>query len=361
MKKLKLLRVVGARPQFMQVKPLREELISRGHTEILLHTGQHYDDIMSRKFFEDLNLPMADINLGIKADTHGEQTGEMIKGIEKELIVNSYDAVVVDGDTNSTLAGALAASKLNIPVVHIESGMRSYNKLMPEEINRILTDHISEICFCPSNVSKENLYKEGITKNVFVVGDVLAQCFHQYKNYIADIKNEIIEKYQLESGKYRLLTMHRAENIKNKDVLAFYINKIKRSSEPIVWPLHPHTKKMIEKYELGDIIYNHPFKIIEPVGYLEMMALESESMQILTDSGGVQREAFHWNKPTVILRNVTEWVEIIDNIDMKLAIPFDESIDLLEVPKDISTYKLGVYGENEVSKKIVDIMEKQLI
>ena len=194
---LKLIRLVGARPQFMQAKPLRQELQKRGHQEILLHTGQHYDDFMSQKFFIDLNLTNADINLGVGSGNHGEQTALMLQGIEKYLLQDKYDAVVVDGDTNSTLAGALAASKLHIPIVHVEAGMRSFDKHMPEEINRILTDNVSQLLFCPSLVSQNNLLNENIVKGVHISGDLLAQCFYEFQEKALNRVEKNLKEYNL--------------------------------------------------------------------------------------------------------------------------------------------------------------------
>jgi UDP-GlcNAc3NAcA epimerase len=209
---LSLLRVVGARPQFMQVKPLRRELELRGHRETLLHTGQHYDDNMSRQFFADLELPEADINLGVGSGTHGEQTARMIEGIESHLLSHRYDALVVDGDTNSTLAGALAAAKLHVPVVHIEAGMRSFDKNMPEEINRVLTDHVSSLLFCPSETSHRNLHCEGIRQGVYLVGDLLAQCFNEFRRKAEARLRDVLARYGLSPMGYVVLTLHRVEN-----------------------------------------------------------------------------------------------------------------------------------------------------
>lgn len=359
--KLKLLRVVGARPQFMQVKPLRTELQKRGHNEVILHTGQHYDDLMSKKFFEDLDLPKADINLGVGSGPHGQQTARMIEGIENHLLNQRYNAVVVDGDTNSTLAGALSAAKLHIPVVHIESGMRSFDKKMPEELNRILTDHMSDLLFCPSEVSKNNLKNEGIEKGVYIVGDVLSQCFQSYKIKAMTIMDDVLKRYRIENGKYALLTLHRAENINDKIKLEEYLKKIATSPWPIIWPIHPHTQKQLADFGLDYLICNKPFIIINPVGYIEMLALEGGSIKILTDSGGVQREAYYWRKPGVILRDSTEWVEIVIHGMAYLFTPEQDATKLWQMPCSEIEHCEDFYGTNSVAEKIVDVLERELL
>lgn len=357
---LKLLRIVGARPQFMQAKPLRQELENRGHKEIMLHTGQHYDDAMSKQFFSELELPQADINLGVGSASHGKQTGDMLQKIEAYLLQEKYHAVVVDGDTNSTLAGALAASKLHVPVVHVESGMRSFDKRMPEEINRIMTDHVSYLLFCPSDVSKTNLNKEGLDKNIYVVGDLLAQCFVEFQAKAKDRILRNLKAYGLEENKFILLTLHRAENVDDPEKLKWYLNEIQHSPMPVLWPIHPRTNKQLEKFGLTHIIQQKPFLVIEPVGYLDMLALEGASAKILTDSGGVQREAFHWKKTSAILRDTTEWTELTDSGWATLHPAGKTSDGLLSIPDTSKLPQKEYYGSRNVAKSIVDIMEAEL-
>lgn len=357
---LKLLRIVGARPQFMQAKPLSQELQKRGHQETLLHTGQHYDDRMSQQFFRDLNLPTADINLGVGSSYHGEQTALMIQGIEKHLLENRYHAVVVDGDTNSTLAGALAASKLHIPVVHVESGMRSFDKKMPEEINRVLTDHLSQFLFCPSSVSQNNLFKENIVNGVYISGDLLAQCFYEFQEQALTRVDSILQEYELQTDQYVLLTLHRAENVDNQQRLKDYLSAIATSPWTVVFPIHPRTYKNIVGFNLEHIIQQKPFKLIPPIGYLDMLALESSALKILTDSGGVQREAYHWRKQGLILRDTTEWTEIIDSGWASFYLPGNDISGLWQ-PCNISLLPAQeFYGSTDVAQKIVDIMEANL-
>jgi len=358
---LKLLRIVGARPQFMQVKPLHEELKKRGHQEVILHTGQHYDDPMSKQFFIDLDLPNADINLKVGSGNHGEQTARMMQGIEAHLCKYKYNAVIVDGDTNSTLAGALVASKLQIPVVHVEAGMRSFDKKMPEEINRILTDRVSEVLFCPSKVSQDNLKNEGITKKVYVVGDLLAQCFYEFKEQaLLRVKNNL-EKYSFKKNDYILLTFHRAENVDSPERCEAYLKAIATSPLPVVFPIHPRTKKNLAQFGLDKLVSQKPFHLIPPVGYLDMLALESASAKILTDSGGVQREAYHWRKPAVILRDRTEWTEIIESLWARLYTPEQNFSCLWEFPNPANLTSENFYGSTEVASKIVNLLEENLL
>lgn len=349
------MRVVGARPQFMQVKFLRGELELRGHKEVLLHTGQHYDDNMSRQFFEDLGLPQADINLHVGSGLHADQTGKMMTGIERELLDNPYDALVVDGDTNSTLAGALAATKQHVPVIHIEAGMRSFNRIMPEEINRVVTDHVSSLLFCPSDISFENLKAEGIVNNVSITGDLLTECFYHFKPRALDRVDTVLGKLGLEKDKYVLLTMHRAETLKTEGWLHNYLQMIKTSEYPVVWPLHPHTRKIIEQQGQLGLVESSPFVTIEPVGYLDMLALQSGANYILTDSGGVQREAFHWRKPCTVLRESTEWLEIVRAGYARL-VPGNavQNIWFRDIPSNPEWFP---YGKDQVSKHIVDYIE----
>ncbi len=359
--KLNLLRIVGARPQFMQAKPLSQELKKRGHKEILLHTGQHYDDLMSQRFFRELNLSTADINLDVGSGHHGEQTSLMLHGIEKHLLDNKYDAVVIDGDTNSTLAGALAASKLHIPVVHVEAGMRSFDKKMPEEINRILTDHVSQLLFCPSSVSQNNLEQENITKGVHISGDLLAQCFYEFRDQALTKVENNLQEYGLKKEQYILLTLHRAENVDNPQILQDYLRAIATSPWPVVFPVHPRTYKNIVEFNLEDVIQQKPFKLISPIGYLDMLALESSALKILTDSGGVQREAYHWQQQGVILRDTTEWTEIIDSKWASFYLPGDDPSKLWQICDTSLLSEQKFYGSKDVAQKIVDIMEKTLL
>lgn len=357
---LTFIRVVGARPQFMQAAVLRHVLEAKGHREILVHTGQHYDDNMSKVFFEELNLPEPDFNLNVGGLSHGAQTGMMLERVEKVLLENPCDAVVVDGDTNSTLAGALAAAKLHIPVVHVEAGMRSYNKAMPEEVNRVLTDHMSTFCFCPSEVSRRNLEKEGIVRNVNIVGDLLADCFYSYRPKAEERVDSVYKTLGL-NNKFALITMHRQENVDDKAQLEKLLLAISKSPVTVIWPIHPRTENRIKNFGLHELVQKAPFKLIGPLGYLEILALEKKAHFILTDSGGVQREAYHWGVPCHILRKETEWVEIVESGWARMF-PMDGNVTKMDWAFDTSNLSYdSLYGRNDVAGKIVDLLEGYLL
>jgi UDP-GlcNAc3NAcA epimerase len=302
----KIVTVVGARPQFIKAavisRTLKEES-SDSVKEIIVHTGQHYDKNMSDVFFHEMEIPQPDYNLNVGSGTHGKMTGRMLEGIETLLLDEKPDMLLVYGDTNSTIAGALAASKLHIPVAHIEAGLRSFNMKMPEEQNRILTDHISSQLFCPTDTAVENLKNEGISEGVFRTGDVMldASLFYRKKNKAS---------IQINTDKFILMTLHRAENTDDPQRLKSIISAINQlDGYDIILPLHPRTKKIIA--QSGEKIASH-IRVIEPVGFFDMLYLEERCQFILTDSGGVQKEAFFFKKPCITLRDQTEWVETID-------------------------------------------------
>ena len=308
---VKIVTVVGARPQFIKAAPVSREL-RKWCTEVLVHTGQHYDHNMSEAFFEDLEIPKPDYNLGLGGGSHGKQTGAMLEAIESVLIKEAPQGVLVYGDTNSTLAGALAAAKLCVPVFHVEAGLRSYNREMPEEINRVLTDHLSDVLFCPTEVAVSNLWKEGITDNVFNVGDVMYDAFLANIE-IAKEKSKILKEIGLSAGGYLLATVHRAENTDNAENLNSIVGALTLLDHQIILPLHPRTRKALESANLmGRLEGCQHIRLIEPVGYLDMLALEYGSTLILTDSGGIQKEAFFLGKPCITLRDETEWVETVN-------------------------------------------------
>lgn len=353
---MKFLRIVGARPQFMQAAALRKSIESRGHEEILLHTGQHYDDSMSKVFFEQLNLPTPDINLGIGSGGHGYQTGHML--IELESVVNSLqiNAIIVDGDTNSTLAGALAAAKAHIPLIHVEAGLRSFDRKMPEEINRIVADHAGDLLCAPTHTALNNLTKEGLRERAVLTGDLMYDCFLEYKS---KAQFSIISELQLESQQYILATIHRAENTDNKSNMQHILNALNQLTMKVVLPAHPRTETVLKKYFLD---YREQFKnicFITPVGYLEMLALEIDAAYIFTDSGGVQRESFFAQVPSVILRNTTEWVEQIEmGWSVLGASTCDGILTAFEKLKKSSKQNMPVYGDGNASEKIVVSIEK---
>lgn len=306
---MKVLTVIGARPQFIKAATVSNKIRLNGNTEILVHTGQHYDNNMSDIFFEELRIPKPDYNLNIGSSNHGHQTGNMLIALEDIYLKEKPDIVLVYGDTNSTLAGSLCASKLLIPVAHVEAGLRSFNKAMPEEQNRILTDHISDLLFTPTLTAVNNLQNENVTKGVHNVGDVMYDAINLFKERAKEVST-IIEKFNLAPNSYVLSTIHRAENTNSIERLASILSALSSCGKKIVLPLHPRTKKFIEEYNLhiGDNI-----KIIDPVGYLDMISLQENSQKIVTDSGGVQKEAYFLKKPCITMRDETEWVETVEN------------------------------------------------
>jgi UDP-N-acetylglucosamine 2-epimerase len=304
---MKVVTIVGARPQFIKAAPLSRALRLH-HTEILVHTGQHYDDNMSAVFFNELEISLPDYNLGIGSALHGAQTGAMLSGIEPVLLREHPDWVLIYGDTNSSLAGALAAAKLHIRVAHVEAGLRSFNRRMPEEVNRVVADHLSDLLLCPSQTAVDNLANEGILVGVHLVGDVMADAL-AYAVERASTRSNILERLGLTERGYLLATVHRPENTDNvlhlQDILAAF-GEIR---EPIVFPIHPRTRKALESAGLGTP--SGDLRLIDPVGYLDMVQLESSARMILTDSGGMQKEAYWLGVPCVTLREETEWVETV--------------------------------------------------
>ena len=303
---MKVITVLGARPQFIKAAPLSEAL-RKNHEEKIIHTGQHYDYQMSDVFFEELGIPKPDYFLGVGSKQHGAQTGEMLTRVEEILLKEKPDWVLVYGDTNSTLAGALAAAKLHIPIAHVEAGLRSYNRQMPEEVNRVLTDHISTLMFCPTDQAVKNLSLEGLTQGVVRTGDVMADALYYHARRAEERSLQKNLRYPKKS--YLLATVHRAENTDDPSRLQGIMHAFAQIEGQIVLPLHPRTKKLLKDHHLT-IPKN--VDVIEPVGYLEMIFLEKEAEFILTDSGGVQKEAYLWQVPCVTLRDETEWVETVN-------------------------------------------------
>ncbi|OJX09388.1 MAG: UDP-N-acetylglucosamine 2-epimerase [Caedibacter sp. 37-49] len=307
----KILRIVGARPQIMQVPTVREKLIKLGHHEILLHTGQHFDQNMSGAHLTSLQLPTPDINLGIGSGLHGSQTGKMLIEIEKIMLEIKPDAVVVDGDTNSTLAGALAASKLHIPLFHIEAGPRSGYRKQPEEVNRTLTDHCASINFSPTEHAQTTLTKEGLGQKSFLVGDVLLDCL---LSYLPSVDDKIYEQYDLESKNYAVLTLHRADNTTHEggiERLFTILEGVSHLDIPVIFPVHPRTLPYIKKYQeqksLGAI------RLVEPLDYLSIIGLLKHAAICITDSGGLQRESLWLGIPTVVTLEHNVWQEFTKN------------------------------------------------
>ncbi|MCB2289037.1 UDP-N-acetylglucosamine 2-epimerase (non-hydrolyzing) [Clostridium sp. CS001] len=350
---MKILTVIGARPQFIKAAAV-SNIIRTHHEEVLVHTGQHYDKNMSKVFFDELRIPKPNYDLGLGSGGHGEQTGAMLIKLEELYLKEKPDMVLVYGDTNSTLAGALCASKMLIPVAHIEAGLRSFNKNMPEEQNRILTDHISKYLFVPTTSAIENLNNEGITKGVHNVGDVMFDAILNFTE-LSKEKSKIMESLSLVKEEYILTTIHRAENTNDINRLRNIIEALNESQQKIVLPLHPRTKKFISDYGL---IFNENIKVIDPVGYLDMISLEVNCKKIITDSGGVQKEAFFMNKPCVTMRDETEWIETVENGWNIIA-----GTDKAKILDGIFNFKpnnpkQSIFGDGHATEKILKIINK---
>ena len=305
---MKIVSIVGARPQFIKAAAV-SRLLRELHTEILVHTGQHYDYEMSGIFFDGLELPRPEVNLGVGSGSHGAQTGVMLKGIEDLLLAERPDYLLIYGDTNSTLAGALAASKLSVRVAHVEAGLRSFNRSMPEEVNRVVADHLSDLLLCPSDTAMRNLCAEGITKDVHLVGDVMLDVLNWAKQRLLAKPSEILRQLRLTERRYVLATMHRSENTDDPARLSQIVNALNLLREPIVFPIHPRARKVIA--DAGCRLESH-VRLIDPVGYLEMIALTSAARLVLTDSGGLQKEAYWLGVPCLTMRGETEWVETVE-------------------------------------------------
>ncbi|WP_121609557.1 non-hydrolyzing UDP-N-acetylglucosamine 2-epimerase [Mesobacillus foraminis] len=353
---MKVLTVIGARPQFIKASMLSLAFQSlKDVKEVMVHTGQHYDDNMSKVFFEQLKLPKPDYYLGVGSDTHGRQTARMLTEIERVILTEKPDIVLVYGDTNSTLAGALAAAKLHIPVAHVEAGLRSFNKKMPEEINRILTDHLSKWLFCPSLTALENLKREGIEKGVVETGDIMYDAILYYKPY-AQRYSAILSDLNLCSNTYYLATVHRAENTDDPQKLRALLEAFHQMKHPVVFPLHPRTKHKIQQWGLSDLINSNNIKLVEPLNYFDMITLESQAKVILTDSGGVQKEAYMLGVPCITLREETEWVETVvagwNQITGADADRIIEAEKNSKLPKD----RPELFGDGSTSKQIMKIL-----
>jgi UDP-N-acetylglucosamine 2-epimerase len=304
---MKFVSVVGARPEFVQAAPVSWAL-RKAHQEILVHTGQHYDYAMSQAFFDELGVPTPDYNLEAGSGTHARQTAAMLIGMEDVLFQERPDAVIVRGDTNSTVAGALAASKMGIPVVHIEAGERSFVRSMPEELNRVIADHLADLCFCVSGKSAANLAAEGIVEGVHVTGDVMYDASLHHR-VIAREKSNVLERLTLEPGGYALVTVHRANNTDDTQRLRAIVEALNSVSERVVFPVHPRTRNALRGI---DAVFAAHVLLTEPASYYDMMVLEENARLIATDSGGVQREAYYFAKPCITLRDETEWTETVE-------------------------------------------------
>lgn len=357
---MKIVTVVGARPQFIKAaavsRVVRSEFAGKIE-EILVHTGQHYDDNMSKVFFEELDIPEPRFNLEISGGHHGAMTGRMLEAIEKVLLQEKPDWLLIYGDTNSTLAGALAAAKLHIPVAHVEAGLRSFNMRMPEEINRIMADRVSSQLFCPTQAALDNLKAEGVTQGVHNVGDVMYDVALFYRDR-AKLHSQALASLNLGRGEFALATCHRAENTddpKRLGQILFALAEL-AAQYPVVLPLHPRTRKIINENGFGGFL--EKLRVTEPLPFLDMIALEQGARLILTDSGGVQKEAFFYGVPCITMRDETEWVETVDAGWNRLV--GADSSKILAAAQNIHRPDTQVipYGDGRASSKILECLMK---
>lgn len=339
--------VLGARPQFIKAAPVSRAIADAGMTEVIVHTGQHFDALMSDVFFDELDIPKPRYNLEVNSLGHGAMTGRMLEKLEEAMLAEKPQIILIYGDTNSTIAGALAGAKLNIPVAHVEAGLRSFNRRMPEEVNRVVADHVSALLFCPTQTAVANLAVEGITKGVHAVGDVM------FDTTLAAVKRAegrsiIIETLGLKPQGYAVATIHRAENTDDPERFARVIAWLETAARetPIVMPVHPRTRKLLASRGLAPA----GLTLIDPIGYLDMARLLSQSSAVFTDSGGLQKEAYFHRVPCVTLRDETEWVETIDAGWNRLWIGGDYA-----PRRDIADY-----GSGDASAKIASALRNTL-
>ncbi len=354
----KIVTILGARPQFIKASVVSHAIAHEdGLREVIVHTGQHFDTNMSDVFFTELGMDKPDYFLDIHGGGHGSMTGRMLEQIERVLIVEKPDIVLVYGDTNSTLAGALAAAKLHIPLAHVEAGLRSFNMAMPEEVNRILTDRVSQWLFTPTALAADNLRREGIAdKLIKEVGDVMydVALFHGER---VKATGQILEQVNLPPKSYVLATIHRAENTDCPNRLLAIVDALIELSNqfPVLWPLHPRTRAVLQKLDKLEILAEK-LHLIDPVGYLDMVQLEKFAAVIATDSGGVQKEAFFYKVPCVTLRDETEWMELIDAGWNRLAPPLNSDAIIVAVEQSLGVVGQAVqpYGKGDTAKRIVE-------
>jgi UDP-GlcNAc3NAcA epimerase len=341
---VKILTVIGARPQFIKAAAVSRAFgRQRDLDEVIVHTGQHFDANMSKVFFDELAIPAPKHQLDIHGGGHGQMTGRMLEAIERTMVAEKPDAVLVYGDTNSTLAGALAAAKLHIPVAHVEAGLRSFNRRMPEEINRVLTDHVSALLFCPTTASVRNLVAEGITRGTHHVGDVMYDATI-FARASALQGSRILETLMLEPKAYALATVHRAENTGDEASLRKVLAHLEKVGHemPVVWPVHPRTKAVMAQLGLAP----KGLVLVDPLGYLDLQRLLADAVSVHTDSGGLQKEAYFHRVPCVTLRTETEWVETIEAGWNRLW-----TADAYRPRRDIDEY-----GDGDAAGKIIGLL-----
>ena len=343
---MKIASIIGARPQFIKASPISAKINSTSSIkEVIIHTGQHYEDNMSDIFFEEMRIPKPKYNLNINQMKYGPMVNKMSKEICTLLLKENIDGVLVYGDTNSTLAGSLSAKKLDVPLFHVEAGLRSFDRSMHEENNRIITDHLSSLLFCPSNNAVKNLKEENLKDGLILSGDVMYDVYKKFSSY----KGNIFEDYKAPA--YILSTIHRRENINRiEKLLAIFesLNKINNKLK-IIMPLHPHTKNNMEKYKIKSSI-----NFIEPQGYLSMLSLLKNSEMVITDSGGLQKESYFAKKKCIVVRDKTEWIELIDQGTNIVCKPKNIYEAFSEISKKESNFSKNLYGNGKASTRIVE-------
>lgn len=355
---MKVVTVVGARPQFIKAAAVSRAIASESYgrlSEVLVHTGQHYDENMSGVFFDELGIPSPTHNLEISGGSHGAMTGRMLEAVEKVLLAEKPDWLLIYGDTNSTLAGALAAAKLHIPVAHVEAGLRSFNMRMPEEVNRIISDRVSSLLFCPTSAAVLNLAAEGISDNVHNVGDVMYDVALFYRNKARE-HSTALSRFGLVPKGFALATCHRAENTDDPDRLRGILVGLAQVAArmPVVLPLHPRTRKLVADHGLGEWL--NRLTITDPLPFLDMVALEQAAVLVLTDSGGVQKEAFFYEVPCITMRDETEWVETVDaGWNCLVSADADRIVQAAEdaLSGRVARHAVTPYGDGHASEKIV--------
>jgi UDP-GlcNAc3NAcA epimerase len=379
---MKIVSIVGARPQFIKVAPVARAIAKHNQlnklnkltiTSVLVHTGQHYDIELSKIFFDELGIPKPDYNLGVGSDTHARQTARMMIAIEDTVVSEKPDLALVYGDTNSTLAGALAAVKLHIPVAHVEAGPRMFDKSIPEEVNRVLTDHVSSLLFAPTQTAVDNLKREGLTQGVYLTGDVMLDSFLEFSR-IAAKKSKILKRLRLSKGEYMLATVHRARNTDDRENLRDIIEAFLSTGEKIVFPVHPRTRRMLQEFGLlnqslitnhqppvtshQSLITNHQLLLIDPVGYLDSIMLTRNARKVLTDSGGLQKEAYFSRVPCITLDEATGWPETVeDGWNVLVGSNKDRIIEAVEHFQPEGKQR-KVFGDGTAAEKIVSILAR---
>jgi len=351
---MRITSVIGNRPQFIKAAAVSRRLREH-HDETLIHTGQHYDDEMSRVFFEELGVPAPDVQLGVGSGTNAAQTARMLAALEPTLADLRPELVLVYGDTNSTLAGALAAAQAHVPLAHVEAGMRSFDRAMPEELNRVLTDHASDLLFCSTETAVKNLENESVAGALHLVGDVMADVSLAFAPIAAE-RSRALEDAGVEPGAYLLLTAHRAGNVDDRDRLERLVSLIEGLDGDVVFPLHPRTAKRLGEAGLRDRL-EAAAKVTPPLGYLDFLELARNARAVLTDSGGIQKEAYLLEVPCVTLRNTTEWVETVEaGWNVLVDLDADAALAAIERPRPAGP-RPDLYGGGRAGERIRDVLD----